>query len=136
MLEQRLFCNIFNLTKPPIKVQIGKYSGDQLVSTHSSKILLQIVETSAPRVRGPSTNSHEGQRRNCKAGKQKQDSLLSRERSEGNHNPNYHLRRVYDLSATELSVFLKVICSSQCRNNCMNTPFTGEETDSWRWQVG
>lgn len=105
MLEQRLFRNIFNLTKPPIKVQIGKDSREQLVSTHSSKILVRIVETSAPRVRGPSTNSHEGQKRNCKAEKQKQDSILSRERSEDNHKQNYHSRRVYDLSATGLSVF-------------------------------
>lgn len=74
MLEQRFFCNIFNLMKPPIKGQIGKDSGEQLVSTHSSKILLRTVETRASRVRGPTANSHEEQKKS-KAGKQKQDSL-------------------------------------------------------------
>lgn len=42
MLEPRSFCNTFNLIKPPIKVEIGKDSEEQLVSIHSSKPLCQI----------------------------------------------------------------------------------------------
>lgn len=59
--------------KPPIKVQTGKDSGGQLVSTHSLKILLEICRNERANGQGSQHKSSGKTKRKLKARKQDED---------------------------------------------------------------